>query len=134
MSRVLMTASLSIAMLLAACSGGVATGGSGGSSSTTASGGSGAGTTSSTTSGSSDCPSYASDVSPALYTYCESCHGPGGQESDNVFSTYASAAAKSAKIAGEINGGSMPPKNATAIPSAEASIVLAWIACGSPDN
>lgn len=124
------------AAILAACNGDIVGGGAGGDG-----GDSGGATltetstvTATSTGTSTDCPSYSGAVAEILDTYCASCHGPGGQESNNRFDSYALASSKRGSIASEVSAGKMPPKDGASMPSTEEATLLAWIACGAPDN
>lgn len=79
-------------------------------------------------------PSYTTDVAPVLATYCTSCHAAGGQESDKPLDSYAGASALQSDVENELAGCTMPPSGNAQPTSAEVEAVLAWIACGAPNN
>jgi cytochrome c5 len=79
-------------------------------------------------------PSYQSDVAPLLGTYCNSCHGAGGSESDKALDSYAGVARLLTDVEGEVAGCSMPPSGSAAPTDAERATILAWIVCGGADN
>ncbi|APR83398.1 Hypothetical protein A7982_08747 [Minicystis rosea] len=84
--------------------------------------------------GGSDCPSYSGEVASIIKTYCVTCHVAGGQEADKPFDTYAGIEAHSSEAQEEVESGKMPPQGATAIPDAARKKLVAWLACGAPEN
>ena len=79
-------------------------------------------------------PSYASDVSPLLFQYCTSCHQAGGSQSGKPLDSFGAAAALQSKVEDQVSKCSMPPSNAPQPSDAERETILAWIACGAPNN
>ena len=79
-------------------------------------------------------PSYATDVSPIVFQYCESCHAPGKSQSGKPLDTYASVTSLSAKVQSKVNDCSMPPSGSPQPTAAERDTLLGWLACGAPNN
>ncbi len=79
-------------------------------------------------------PSYATDVSPLLYSYCTSCHQPNGSQSGKPLDTYSSVSSLSSKVSSKIADCSMPPNGSPQPTAAERDVILSWIACGAPNN
>jgi uncharacterized membrane protein len=79
-------------------------------------------------------PSYATDVSPLLYSYCTSCHQPGGSQSGKPLDTFASVSSLSSKVESKVADCSMPPSSSPQPTAAERDVILSWIACGAPNN
>ena len=79
-------------------------------------------------------PSYATDVSPLLYSYCTSCHQPSGSQSGKPLDTYSSVSSLASKVESKVSDCSMPPSSNPQPSAAERDVILAWIACGSPNN
>lgn len=79
-------------------------------------------------------------VNDVIQTTCTDigCHVPGGQESNTLLQTYAeiSAAvnATNFSFAGYVVNCTMPPVGNPQLTKLQQSALLAWIACGAPDN
>lgn len=79
-------------------------------------------------------PSYANDVAPIIADRCAPCHAPGGVSSTRVFTTYADVYRYRTSMLTQVYGCRMPPATATPLTSDEKATLLAWLACGAPDN
>jgi mono/diheme cytochrome c family protein len=83
----------------------------------------------------SNVPSYASDVAPIMQAYCVSCHGPGGSVANKPLDSYAGVQKYSSAVGNLTSTCAMPPASAAAQPAtADRDTILAWLACGAPDN
>jgi hypothetical protein len=82
-------------------------------------------------------PSYASRIEPLLQERCTPCHFSGGVEDSYFdFSSYANVSALRTQIRTEVSGCIMPPPtSASGQPTMdERTALLAWLACGAPNN
>lgn len=79
-------------------------------------------------------PSYATDVSPVMFQYCTSCHGPGGSQSGKPLDSYGGVASLASKVQSKLGDCSMPPASSPQPSGAERDAVLGWLACGAPNN
>lgn len=78
-------------------------------------------------------PSYASEVAPILASYCTSCHSAGGEQSNKPLDSYATASRSASEIENQLATCNMPPSSSS-LSTSDANTVLAWIACGAPNN
>lgn len=92
---------------------------------------------------SNDCPatppSWQNDVQPLIATYCLRCHTDGGVAPPQFnYETYQGVFRSRAVIVTQLNQCLMPPGDASppaAMPTpAERQTLVAWLACGAPDN
>ena len=79
-------------------------------------------------------PSYATDVSSIIETYCNDCHSPTGQAPDRPFQTYSQVFARRTSILSFTASCQMPPSDFPQPTEAERVALLGWLACGAPDN
>ncbi len=79
-------------------------------------------------------PSYATDVSPLLYTYCTSCHAPNGSQSGKPLDSFAAVSSLASKVESKTADCSMPPSSSPQPTAAERDVILSWLACGAPNN
>jgi hypothetical protein len=91
-------------------------------------------------------PSFASDVDPIIKVRCSPCHFPGGIASQvYVFTTYADIENAGTAIVNELYGCLMPPVDGNVaygiapgtvvgLTPEQASTIVDWIRCGTPDN
>jgi hypothetical protein len=84
-------------------------------------------------------PSWQRDVQPLVQTFCLECHGEGGIEVANFdYSTYQGVAAHASQMVTPVFQCTMPPVDVMPLPAmptvAQRETILAWIACGAPDN
>jgi hypothetical protein len=93
-----------------------------------------------------DPPSYASTIAPLIKTRCSPCHFPGGISSQIYdLSTYKGVQNAGTAIINELYDCKMPPVqglpqysiapgSVPGITVEQASTLVDWIACGTPDN
>jgi hypothetical protein len=79
-------------------------------------------------------PSYSSDVSPIIGTYCVPCHRTGGLAPDKPFGTYAPVSKLRTDILGRVSRCIMPPLCAAQPTPDERAKLLSWLVCGAPNN
>jgi hypothetical protein len=84
-------------------------------------------------------PSFQGDVQPIFATYCLSCHGDGGIEQSQLdYSTYQGVYEHRSQIVNQVSHCTMPPLDASpplpAPSDQERQTIIAWIACGAPNN
>jgi len=84
-------------------------------------------------------PSWTHDVQPIIAMYCLSCHGDGGiEQSVFNYSTYQGVYRNRAAMLTQVYQCLMPLADASPPPprpsAAERETIVAWIACGAPDN
>jgi hypothetical protein len=84
-------------------------------------------------------PSWTRDVRPIIDTYCLQCHGEGGIEVAMFdYTTYQGVSQHVSQMVTPIFQCTMPPLDASPLPAmptdADRETILAWIACGAPDN
>jgi hypothetical protein len=84
-------------------------------------------------------PSFKNDVQPLIDKYCLACHGDGGIEVAMFdYTTYQGIAQHTAQMVTQVYQCAMPPLDASPLPPmptvAERETILAWIACGAPNN
>jgi hypothetical protein len=91
-------------------------------------------------------PSFASDVDPIIKERCSPCHFPGGIASQiYVFTTYSDVVNAETAIVNELYDCLMPPVNGNVtygiapgsvpgLTAEQASCIVDWIRCGTPDN
>ena len=79
-------------------------------------------------------PSYAHDVAPIFAELCVSCHYAGSPYSPTSLVDYAKVQLSSGSSLGEVEACLMPPLGTPQLTEAQRTAMLAWLACGSPDN
>jgi hypothetical protein len=78
-------------------------------------------------------PSFTNDVLPILNRDCNStCHGPNAGQWE--LADYGDVSDWASLIQLDLTDCAMPPGDAGAYPTADRTTVLAWIACGAPNN
>jgi hypothetical protein len=78
---------------------------------------------------------YVRDVRPILEQRCFGCHAGNGEAADeHDFSHAEKLRAQRVALANEIGACSMPPSPRPHLESAEAELLLAWVACGAVDR
>ncbi len=80
-------------------------------------------------------PSYHQTVQPIVKQFCLPCHRPGGSAGEeHDFTQLATLQAQHKSLIGQLGSCSMPPKGQPSPSSAEREKILAWAACGAPNN
>jgi hypothetical protein len=78
-------------------------------------------------------PSFVNDVLPILNRDCNStCHGP--MMGQWELADYSDVSDWASLIQLDLTDCAMPPSDAGAYPTSDRATVLAWIACGAPNN
>jgi hypothetical protein len=93
------------------------------------------GTNNNTTDCSGAAKSFATDVLPAMQTYCSmnsSCHGVGSVQGPGALTTYGQISANKQSISLSVSTGRMP--QGMALPNAQYNAILCWISQGAPNN
>jgi len=93
------------------------------------------GTNNNTTDCSGAAKSFATDVLPAVQTYCSmnsSCHGTGSVQGPGALTTYSQIYANRQNITLSVSTGRMP--QGMAIPNAQYNAILCWISQGAANN
>jgi cytochrome c5 len=80
-------------------------------------------------------PSYASEIAPIFKNSCVGCHHPGSPYSPTSLVDYEAVHEAYGSSLGQVEACLMPPSGTEApLSDAERAAVLAWLACGAPDN
>jgi hypothetical protein len=85
-------------------------------------------------------PSYAGEVAAIIQTFCVNCHGPGGQESNRPFVTYADISANNnlgvnvGPMQRQVLGCLMPLADAPQPSADQKAALVGWLTCGAPNN
>jgi uncharacterized membrane protein len=82
----------------------------------------------------SPAPSYAATVRPILTSACVSCHHPDSTEAQSSLATYPSVHLVFGAALGQVAACLMPPAGYPQLTAEERTALLAWLACGAPDN
>jgi hypothetical protein len=78
-------------------------------------------------------PVYSADIAPLLDRDCNSasCHATGGPAWP--LTDYSDVVAWSSSILSDVEGCTMPPADAGALPSGDKALLVNWVACGMPN-
>jgi len=82
-------------------------------------------------------PSYSTQVSGIIQSYCVPCHSPTGVESSLPFVTYddiTGTPGRFTDMLGQVHACRMPPPDAGQPPEADRVALLGWLVCGAPNN
>jgi hypothetical protein len=80
-------------------------------------------------------PSYSASVRGIIETACVDCHYPGsGMSNVSPLVTYDEVYASSGASLGQVSACLMPRPPEPNMPEAARATLLAWLACGAPDN
>jgi hypothetical protein len=84
-------------------------------------------------------PSWKNDVQPLIATYCLACHGDGGiEQSQFDYTTYQGVYKNRAAMVTQVYQCQMPPLDgsplAAPLTADQRETIVAWLACGAPDN
>jgi hypothetical protein len=80
-------------------------------------------------------PSYSATVRDIVETACVDCHYPGsGMSNVGSLVTYEDVYASYGSSLGQVSACLMPRPPKPPMPEADRATLLAWLACGAPDN
>jgi len=79
-------------------------------------------------------PSYAADVAPIVQADCLPCHFTGNTYSSQVFETPKQLHDNRQLAETQLYRCQMPPADGGTIDTMDRETLLAWLACGAPDN
>jgi hypothetical protein len=79
-------------------------------------------------------PSYGSDVSTLITSYCVPCHRAGGLAADRQFGTYSGVFKNRTDMLSRLAKCEMPPSCAAQPTATERAALLAWLVCNAPNN
>lgn len=84
-------------------------------------------------------PSWKNDVQPLIATYCLTCHGDGGIEQSRFdYTTYQGVYKARAAMVTQVYQCQMPPLDASPpsppLTADQRETIVAWLACGAPQN
>jgi hypothetical protein len=79
-------------------------------------------------------PSYASEVEPIVTSLCVPCHYVGSPYSPTDLVGYSKVQLTSGSSLGQVEACLMPPPGTPQLTEAQRSALMAWLACGAPDN
>lgn len=79
-------------------------------------------------------PSYASIIKPILATSCVTCHYPGSNLARTSLASYSAVQLAYGAALGQVSACLMPPSNEPQLTEEDRATLLAWLACGAPDN
>jgi hypothetical protein len=81
-----------------------------------------------------DVPSYAKTVEPILNVNCVDCHHPMSTLAQTSLATYPSVHLVFGAALGQVSSCLMPPAGKPPLSDEERAALLAWLACGAPNN
>lgn len=80
-------------------------------------------------------PSYSALIAPILNANCTSCHAAGSLADALPLTTYEQVLATKDSVLSQVRSCTMPPPiTSPALSARERSDLLAWLACGAPNN
>jgi hypothetical protein len=79
-------------------------------------------------------PSYRTEVSTIISTYCVSCHRAGGLAPDRPVDTYQRIYSMRTDMLGRVSRCLMPPACAAQPSADEHATLVRWFVCGAPNN
>ncbi|HEX4353498.1 MAG TPA: hypothetical protein VHZ95_11295 [Polyangiales bacterium] len=79
-------------------------------------------------------PSYGSEVSTLISSYCVPCHRAGGLAADRQFGTYAVVFKDRIDMLSRLAKCEMPPSCAAQPTATERAALLSWLVCNAPNN
>jgi len=79
-------------------------------------------------------PSYANEIAPIFTAACVPCHYAGNPYAQSNLVDYANVHRVYGSALGQVESCLMPPASVQQLSEAERTAVLAWLACGAPDN
>lgn len=79
-------------------------------------------------------PSYQDEIAPLVDDRCGGCHYQGNRNSRQTLETYADLHASVSVIEKEVYGCQMPPQGEPVLSPAERERFLQWLVCGAPNN
>ncbi len=79
-------------------------------------------------------PSFSGEVNTLIQSRCVGCHAPGGLASNRPFTSYDVIKNQAGPMLNQLFNCRMPPADAPQPTDAERATLLAWLACGAPNN
>ena len=79
-------------------------------------------------------PSFANGVSAIMKNKCATCHSPGGQNSALPLTTYDQIYAARSGVLNQVYACRMPLAGSPPLTADERRLLIAWLACGAPNN
>ncbi len=79
-------------------------------------------------------PSYATEVHAIFVDACVTCHYPGSGSAESPLATYEQVHLVYGSTLGQVSSCLMPPRGSPPLTEGDRAVLLAWLACGAPEN